>query len=205
MTVTGVVLAGGTSSRMGVDKAFVPVDGVPMVLRVATALRAGGCDRIVCQGGDVDGLSALGLVVVPDGDGPPGPLRGIATALDAAFDAVSGATVVVTAACDLAYLDASSVATTVAACLTSGRAAVAVSADDGRRHLLAAWPASVHPALHEAILGGATTFRGLLDAVGAAVVPVDPATVRNVNRPSDLDDAPHHVPNTDQGDPSVYR
>lgn len=201
MTVTGVVLAGGTSSRMGVDKAFVPVDGVPMVLRVVSALRAGGCDRIVCQGGDADGLSALGLVVVPDGDGPPGPVRGIATALDA----VSGATVIVTAACDLAYLDAASVATTVAACRTSGRVAVAVGADDGRRHLLAAWPASVRPALHEAILGGATTFRGLLDAVGAAVVPVDPATVRNVNRPSDLDDAPHQVPNTDQGDPSVYR
>ena len=39
----GVVLTGGASTRMGSDKAFVTVDGVPMAVRVADALWEAGC------------------------------------------------------------------------------------------------------------------------------------------------------------------
>ncbi len=41
--LAGAVLTGGSSTRMGADKALVEVDGVAMAARVAHALRASGC------------------------------------------------------------------------------------------------------------------------------------------------------------------
>ena len=55
----GVVLTGGASRRMGRDKALLPVDGVPMAVRVATAMIAAGAHPVVALGGDADGLREL--------------------------------------------------------------------------------------------------------------------------------------------------
>ena len=65
VTPVGVVLTGGRSSRMGVDKSLLPVGGVAMAKMVADALAGGGCEPIVCQGGDVEALAALGLSTRP--------------------------------------------------------------------------------------------------------------------------------------------
>ena len=48
----GAVLTGGRSSRMGRDKATLPVDGVPMAARVADALRRAGAEPVLAVGGD---------------------------------------------------------------------------------------------------------------------------------------------------------
>ncbi len=74
---------------MGTDKALLPVDGVPMVLRVAAALRAAGCEPVVAIGGDEPALRRLGLQVLMgahprdpwsftaplNGPAPNGPIR----------------------------------------------------------------------------------------------------------------------------------
>src|SRR5438045_3278547 len=52
ITKIGAILAGGSSSRMGTDKALVEVDGRPMALHVADALRAGGAEVVVLVGAD---------------------------------------------------------------------------------------------------------------------------------------------------------
>ncbi|MDP2342311.1 MAG: molybdenum cofactor guanylyltransferase [Deltaproteobacteria bacterium] len=60
--ITGAILHGGRSSRMGRDKAFVVVAGQPMRDHVRAALLT-VCERVVQVGGqDAD--------VVDDGDGP---------------------------------------------------------------------------------------------------------------------------------------
>jgi molybdopterin-guanine dinucleotide biosynthesis protein A len=66
---------------MGRDKAFVVVDGEPMVVRVARALRGAGADEVVAVGGDEARLSALGLAHLPDDHPGEGPLGGVLTAL----------------------------------------------------------------------------------------------------------------------------
>ena len=75
----GFVLAGGRSSRMGRDKALLPLDGEPLVARIARRVAAAaGSVAIV---GPADRYASLGFEVVPDRLPGAGPLGGIDTAL----------------------------------------------------------------------------------------------------------------------------
>jgi molybdenum cofactor guanylyltransferase len=170
----GVVLTGGQSRRMGADKAFVVVDGRPMVIAVADALWEAGCSPVECQGGDVVALATLGVHAEPDDDAGAGPVAAIADA-----SRRLGGPIVV-AACDLPNLDAASVVAVVAAGAEAGRPAVATAA--GRHHLLIYLPAgSVADVRPDASVAVA------LSALGAIEVPVDPRVLRNVNTPDQLD------------------
>ena len=79
--LSGAVLLGGASERMGRDKAQLPVDGVPAATRAARLLEA-ICSEVLLVGGEPP----------PDAPGrriadPPGPrcaLRGLVGALEAA-------------------------------------------------------------------------------------------------------------------------
>jgi len=71
------VLAGGLSSRFGSDKALFPVDGVPMALRVASALASSGVPVSLVS----RHARGLGLPELVEPDGPRHPLWGVAHAL----------------------------------------------------------------------------------------------------------------------------
>jgi molybdopterin-guanine dinucleotide biosynthesis protein A len=177
---TGAVLTGGRSSRMGRDKALIAVDGVPLAVRVATALRVAGATAVVAVGGDLDALAALGLDARADLYPGNGPLGAILTAFDAA-----STDLVVVLACDLLQVDAATVSCLLEAI---GGHAAAVPVTDRAHPLCAAYRAS----RCRALLGGAfaagerTVHRALegLD-VGRVELP-DPEVLRNVNRPGDL-------------------
>ncbi len=98
----GAVLAGGASRRMGVDKALIKIDGVPLVQHAAKALTEAGVDEVVVVGGDPERLRALELRYVPDRFPHQGPLGGIVTALDA-LDTYGGPATegVITSPCDV--------------------------------------------------------------------------------------------------------
>jgi molybdopterin-guanine dinucleotide biosynthesis protein A len=177
----GVVLAGGRSSRMGTDKALLLVEGRPMAVRVADALRVGGCVDVRCQGGDADRLRAVGLAVLPD----PEPHAGVLAAIVSALAAIAPAAAVV-AACDLAYLDGPTVERVVHAGHERSGAAVAVACDDHGAHLLAWWSPIAIGALRQLVIDGEVSYRRAIDRLDAVRVPVEPAVVRNVNRPADL-------------------
>jgi molybdopterin-guanine dinucleotide biosynthesis protein A len=75
----GFVLTGGASTRMGRDKALLPMGGRTLVEQVAEAVReAAGSATLV---GAPDRYWALGLPAVADTLEPCGPLGGILTAL----------------------------------------------------------------------------------------------------------------------------
>jgi len=64
---TGVVLAGGKGSRMGIPKARMMIAGEPLARQQATLLLAAGCSRvIIVLGFDGDHIAAV-LDPLPDG------------------------------------------------------------------------------------------------------------------------------------------
>jgi len=80
---TGLILAGGRSRRMGTDKAFLPIDGEPLISRVATVISAAGAQQILVIGGDRGRLEQLGFEVRCDRNPGEGPLDGLVTGLRA--------------------------------------------------------------------------------------------------------------------------
>lgn len=181
MTPTGVVLAGGSSRRMGEDKALIAFDGVALAARVRDALAAAGCDPVVCQGGDAEGLARLGLRVVADTRPGSGPLPAILDALAAAAPAD-----VVISACDLPRLDASTVTTLREVADDNPDADVVVAGEGGRPQLLGMWRARSLPRLAALVEEGVRAHRTALQRLDAVIVEVPPGPLANVNRPEDL-------------------
>ncbi len=97
-SVAGFILAGGESSRMGVDKGLLEIAGVPMIVRAARLVESVvGAPAVVV--GTPEKYRGLGLRAIADDWPGCGPLGGIATALRA-----SEADWNLIGACDLPYL-----------------------------------------------------------------------------------------------------
>jgi len=176
------VLTGGESRRMGRDKAFVAVDGVPMVQRVAGALWGAGARAVMTVGGDLTGLRAFGLDARPDPRQGDGPLGGVVSALELAADPI-----VVVLATDLAWLPPAVVTVLVARLGTDLVADVAAAHTDRREPLCAAW--RVDPCLDElaaAHLAGVRSVAMAMDRLDVADVAVEPELLWNANAPEDL-------------------
>ena len=94
----GAILAGGKSSRMGQDKALLPLHGIPMIRHIATAMQS--VVPSVCIVSDRSApYRFLNLPVCPDLVKEAGPLGGIHAALTHL-----GAPAVLVSGCDTPYL-----------------------------------------------------------------------------------------------------
>jgi molybdopterin-guanine dinucleotide biosynthesis protein A len=176
----GAVLTGGRSSRMGRDKATLPVDGVPMAARVADALRRAGAEPVLVVGGDQAALEALGLTWVADRHPGEGPLGGILSAFAAARDR----DLVVVLATDLPELDASVVRSIVTGL---GGHDVAVAGGEQAEPLCGVWRVvTCEPVLTSAFEQGERAVRRAMVPLDRVVVPIPAQHLRNVNHPDDL-------------------
>jgi molybdenum cofactor guanylyltransferase len=106
--VAGFILAGGASSRMGVDKGLLDFDGVPLLLHTARLLKPLVTEVMIV--GSPQRYAELGLRVIPDNFREPssdarasqrgsGPLAGISAALGATRSPWN-----LILACDMPYL-----------------------------------------------------------------------------------------------------
>ena len=94
--ITGVILVGGKSRRMGTDKAFLELDGIPLIERLLLVFRE--CFSQTILVGDNGGrFSAYDVTVVAD-IYPGSPLGGIYSGLYNATDEH-----IFVASCDLTY------------------------------------------------------------------------------------------------------
>lgn len=153
MKVTGVMLAGGASRRMGTDKAFVEINGLAMAEIVATSLRE-VCDRALVAG-RAQGLA--GLPGIPDPDASNrGPLAGLVAGLEAA-----GSGVVVLTAVDQPWVRPDTLRHLIA--LYSDLPVVPV-VEGSRQTTCAVYPTDITPAAREELMA-AGSIQTLLDRV----------------------------------------
>ena len=83
MEFSAVILAGGKSSRMGCDKAFLEIGGQTLLTRQIQLVRAAGAAEVFISGRAGVDYSASGNRVLTDKFPDAGPLAGIASALEA--------------------------------------------------------------------------------------------------------------------------
>jgi molybdopterin-guanine dinucleotide biosynthesis protein A len=178
----GWVLTGGRSSRMGIDKALIEIDGRPLALRVADEL-AKVCDGVALVG-DPERYSHLGLPVIPDSFPGQGPLAGIEAALAASH---SEANLIL--ACDMPALDPAVVEQLFSA---HSDCAVPQYPDGKTEPLCSVFSRRCHPVIREALETGVrkvTDCHRLLETRGFALsyVPVENIShFENLNTPEDL-------------------
>lgn len=77
MSLTAIILAGGKSSRMGQDKAFIPWKGKRFIEHSITA--AENVSARIVLSGDKERLSGFGKEVIKDMEEGKGPVYGLAS------------------------------------------------------------------------------------------------------------------------------
>ncbi|XOV69271.1 MAG: molybdenum cofactor guanylyltransferase [Fluviicola sp.] len=82
MSYSGIILAGGKSSRMGQDKALMELKGIPMLQQVANGLK-NYCNEIIIASNEQK-HHAFGDIGVSDNYQDSGPLAGLEAGLLAA-------------------------------------------------------------------------------------------------------------------------
>ena len=169
------VLAGGHATRMGIDKARVPIPHRwPMAVTVACVLREAGHEVALIRRGEPDGLpwrwpdgGDMVVLYEPD-DGDAHPLWGVATAMMAATTEA-----VVVVPCDVPFL-------TPADVQHLASAAPQVASDGERVHpLVACLPAAWARRAADAANAGSSVRRFV---AGLPEVRLPAAHLRNVNR-----------------------
>jgi molybdopterin-guanine dinucleotide biosynthesis protein A len=217
--VTGIVLAGGPSTRMGQDKAWVKLAGRPLILWVLDALRAVSDGQLVVAR-EPGRLDTFGVPIAVDRFQKRGPLTAIHAGLK---EAPTDLCLVV--ACDLPLVRPALLAHLAAATgplhaavpylgegaipreagghpWTSGR-------DAGPQPLLAAYRRSAIPPLEKLLLGGNVPSTAVLSVLKTRIVrpeawrTVDPEgrSFFNVNTHEDLIEAARILAGLDtQGD-----
>lgn len=185
--LTGLVLAGGASRRMGRDKARLVVEGELLAVRVVRRLRA-GCDRVLIASGDGDRLPGIADGQVADAVPDAGPLAGILAGLEAARTPLVAVVAVDMPFADVAVLE-------VLASHWDGEVGVVPRVDGRVQPLHAVYATAAAADLRRCLGEGRRGVVDVVTALGARVVDqdawaaVDPTSrfAVNVNEPGDLD------------------
>lgn len=185
----GVVLAGGSGTRLGQTKGDLVVDGVPLAVCAANALRP-LCATVLISVAPGSRNPAEGCASIEDA--PPagrGPLAGI----EAAFAATGQADLVVLA-CDYPRVGSEVLAAVLAAARDTDEMVIATDGR-GRDHpLVGLWRRAMAAHVREALDHGFFKVRALLaDVEVRRVGPADTpgidldAALANINTKADLD------------------
>ena len=155
-SVTAIILAGGESSRMGIDKGMLSINGQTMLEHICKQLR-GTFSQILISAGDAEKYGFAGFEVVRDEVPGQGPLMGIASALEASANEIN-----FVVACDIPYIEMSC----VRKMLTEARGAdIVVPTTDDRKYepLFAVYRKSALDAIKRTLRKGGRKISDVFD------------------------------------------
>jgi molybdopterin-guanine dinucleotide biosynthesis protein A len=176
----GYVLVGGRSSRMGRDKALLPLRGGVLAEWVARCVRqSAGTATLV---GDPARYSSLGMRVIPDLFPEQGPLGGILTALR---DSAAPWNLIV--ACDMPGIDVNLLATLIQTAQRSQADVLLPLDPEGRpQPLCAVYNRGSLASLERAFAQGVRKVTLALAGIQTLRLPMQEVTpFQNINTPED--------------------
>ncbi len=191
--ISGFILAGGASSRMGRDKGLLQLGGIALIVRTARLLES--CASSVTLIGPRENYAQFGLAVVPDFQPRLGPLGGIVTALHVAEHAGLPPWCLVLA-CDLPYLTRDWLNYLIQRALASRADVVMPESEAGPEPLCALYHTRGRRRIARALADG---VRKVTDGLaGLAIETIPPAEIKpfdsagrlfkNMNSPEDYDE-----------------
>lgn len=151
--MTGIILAGGESSRMGADKAFLDISGTPVIGRVLRVL-SGLFRRIIIVTNSPERYKGYDARVVKDSLGIRGPLTGIYSGMLASGDEYN-----FVVACDMPFLNPGLVS--YISGLAEGYDAVVPRVGGLPEPLHAVYRISLLPAMEKRLHGGKRQITGI--------------------------------------------
>ena len=192
MKPPAVILAQGTSRRMGADKGLMLLDGRPLVAHVAERL-APQCGALAVNGRDAYNAVALAAGASLIDEVPfagSGPLGGIRAGLAWAQSARSGASHLLVVPVDMLFLPGDLVAR-LSEGLGEGfrgdRAAIAAAPDGRTIPVLGLWPLSALGPVEQVLRGGGTlAVRAVLDRLDWRSVEFPAEALDDIDDPAAL-------------------
>lgn len=186
--ISGYVLAGGASSRMGLDKALLPWGGGSLLERAAGVLRQTFGNVVIV--GAPQRYSHLGLPVIGDAVPGLGPLGGLLTALRHRKLSSPDPGWIVLLACDMPLVDRGTLQELAGEIEAHpGAAAIVPETESGLEPLCAAYHVRLLPAVEEAAEHGGRSLK-MQDFVESQETvfwrPETPFAFANANTPEEF-------------------
>jgi molybdenum cofactor guanylyltransferase len=196
-SITGVILAGGRSRRMGGgDKGLLDLGGKPMLAHVIDRLAPQVGRVIINANGEPRRFAAWSLPVVPDTVGGfAGPLAGVLAGMRWSHAYAPEARFIVTAAGDAPLLPRD-LAGRLLAALAPGKAVIAMAQSLGELHpVIGLWPVALADDLEAQLVAGVRKVLHFTRRHGTIAVPfapvrrcgVDIDPFFNANTPAELE------------------
>lgn len=185
--LTGLVLCGGTSQRLGRDKALVTVGAQPLIDRVVERLRRVCAPVLLAVGDDPRRFADRADGVVCDEPAGAGPLAGVAAGLAAAPSEL-------VAVCAVDHPHANPRLLAELCALAAGRHAAIPVVDRTPQPLHAVWTRAALGPVRAYLAAGHRSVRGALDqldwvpAIASVWAPHDPQArfAADIDTPGDL-------------------
>ena len=191
MSIGGIVLCGGRSTRMGQPKAWLPVGGEVMLQRIVRIVSEVVSPVVVvaAEGQDSPELPADVEIVREPGD--RGPLQGLVTGMQALVGRVDAAYVT---ACDVPFLSADFIRRIIHGFATTAGTLASMPKIAGRLHpLAAAYSLDALPLLANELAARRLRLTDLAHILPTVLLTesdlLDLRPLRNVNTPEEYEQA----------------
>ena len=186
--ITALILAGGASTRMGSDKAFLDYGGTPLIARVHAVLAPLFAEVLIAAGTETPGRGPFPARAIYDATPGLGPLGGLVSGLKAATTPW-----LFMVACDMPNLDSSVIARVVSE-RGPGILAVVPESAGGLESCHALYARAALPIIEAAMAEGERAPHRLFRRLAARIVAkaeiakLDPPvrSLANLNTPDDL-------------------